>query len=102
SSYGLMNYPRTRFHSDDWVYVRYGRFTRSNQLLVPFEVTPAAGGLVRGYACNPWIARHPDAHGTARCFDLQNREIEAELQDFDPSRPVQAYAYTSEKFFYLR
>src|SRR5579863_8804428 len=28
SSYGLMTYPKTRFHSDDWVYVRYTYTTR--------------------------------------------------------------------------
>src|SRR3989454_6224983 len=28
SSYGLMTFPKTRFHSDDWVYVRYTYATR--------------------------------------------------------------------------
>src|SRR2546428_9312047 len=31
SSYGLMTYPNTRFHSDDWVYVRYTYATRHGQ-----------------------------------------------------------------------
>src|SRR5512143_3215699 len=28
SSYGLMDYPNTRFHSDDWVYIRYALHTK--------------------------------------------------------------------------
>lgn len=102
SSYGLMTFPGTRFHSDDWVYVRYARFTRLGQALVPIEIKAASGELLRGYQCNPWITAHPSERGVARCLDLENREVSVDLREFDHSRPVQAYAYTSEKVFYLR
>jgi hypothetical protein len=102
SSYGLMTYPNTRFHSDDWVYLRYARLTKTDQLLVPVEVRSAKGETVGGYRCNPWIDAHSHAPGTARCLDLVNNEVTVELEDFDHGRPIQAYAYTSEKVFYLR
>lgn len=102
SSYGLMTFPDTRFHSDDWVYVRYARFTRLDQLLVPIEIKTANGETIRGYQCNPFITAHPNERGVARCLDLQNREISVDLREFDHARPIQAYAYTSEKVFYLR
>jgi hypothetical protein len=102
SSYGLMSYPGTRFHSDDWVYVRYARMTKSGQILAPIEIRSSTGETVRGYHCNPWIDAHPDAAGSADCLDLNNRDVTVNLADFDRGRPVQAYAYTSEKVFYLR
>lgn len=102
SSYGLMSYPGTRFHSDDWVYVRYTRFTKDDQLLMPVEIGAAGGETIRGYRCNTWLDDHPDAPGIARCLDLENREVTVDLSEFDHSRPIQAYAYTSEKVFYLR
>ena len=101
SSYGLMTYPDTRFHSDDWVYVRYARVTTQGQSLVPIEIT-ADGETLRGFRCNPWIEAHPNARGSARCLDLTNREVTVDLSSFDRARPVAAYAYTSEKIFYLR
>jgi len=102
SSYGLMSFPGTRFHSDDWVYIRYCRYTKLNQRLMPFEITTADGETIRGYRCNTWLETHPQAKGTARCLDLENREVTIDLADFDLSRPVEAFAYTSEKVFYLR
>jgi hypothetical protein len=97
-----MNYRGTRFHSDDWVYVRYARFTKSDDLLAPIDIAASNGEIVRGYQCHEWIDAHPNAAGTARCLDLANREVVVSLDEFDRSRPVQAYAYTSEKVFYLR
>jgi len=102
SSYGLMTFTGTRFHSDDWVYVRYCRFTRMDQLLMPFEIKTANGETIRGYECNPWIAAHPRARGIARCLNLENQEVTVDLADFDHDRGLQAFAYTSEKVFYLR
>src|SRR5262245_57026187 len=55
SSYGLMNFPNTRFHSDDWVYVRYVRSTKQGRLVVPIEIQADDGETVRGYQCNAWI-----------------------------------------------
>ena len=102
SSYGLMTYPGTRFHSDDWVYVRYARFTDQGQLLVPIEISTADDKTIRGFRCNPWIDAHPDGRGSVRCLDLTNHEVVVDLWSFDRSRPSEAYAYTSEKIFYLR
>lgn len=102
SSYGLMSYPNTKFHSDDWVYVRYARRTRHDEILVPVEVQAADGTRVRGFRCNGWIADHPGAAGIVHCLDLRNREVAVPLEDFDLARPLEAYAYTSEKVFYLR
>jgi hypothetical protein len=97
-----MSYHGSRFHSDDWVYVRYARFTKSDDLLVPIDIAAANGEIARGYQCHEWIDAHPDTSGTARCLDLVNREVVVSLDEFDRSRTVQAYAYTSEKVFYLR
>jgi hypothetical protein len=102
SSYGLMSHPGTRFHSDDWVYVRYARFTKQDELVVPIEIAAEGGEVVRGFRCNPWIAANPQARGVARCLDLDSREVSVEVEAFDLRRPIQAYAYTSEKVFYLR
>src|SRR5439155_19849507 len=32
STYGLMEFPNTRFHSDDWVYVRYAYRSKDGKL----------------------------------------------------------------------
>ncbi len=102
SSYGLMTYPGTRFHSDDWVYVRYARVSHSNQRLVPVEIETNEGEIIRGYRCNRWLEEHPDGRGIARCLDLSNHEVTIDLGELDLRKPVEAYAYTSEKIFYLR
>jgi hypothetical protein len=102
SSYGLMGFPNTKFHSDDWVYVRYARRTKGDRILLPIEIRVGGETVARGYRCNGWIAAHPNAEGMARCLDLTNAEVTLPLSDFDVSRPLEAYAYTSEKVFYLR
>jgi hypothetical protein len=102
SSYGLMTDSETRFHSDDWVYVRYARYTSEDQLLVPIEISTPNGETIRGFRCNPWIESNPNARGVARCLNLTNGEVTVDVRAFDRTRPVGAYAYTSEKVFYLR
>lgn len=102
SSYGLMSYPNTRFHSDDWVYIRYARVTRDERRVVPIEIEPSQGASVRGYRCHRWLDENPNVAGTARCLDLANNEVTIDLRELDRNRPVEAYAYTSEKVFYLR
>jgi len=102
SSYGLVDYPGTRFHSDDWVYVRYAQATKSGARLVPVQIHSATGEIVEGFRCHQWLADHPGAKGTARCLDLQNQEIMVDLAELDLGQPIEAYAYTSEKVFYLR
>jgi hypothetical protein len=103
SSYGLqVTYPNTRFHSDDWVYVRYTHATRDGQRVAPLEVTPAHGTPVRGYRVFRWLEEHRNEAGQVRGLDLENREVTVALAALDLGEPVQAYAYTSEKIFYLR
>jgi hypothetical protein len=102
SSYGLIDHPGSRFHSDDWVYVRYARVTKSGLRLVPLQIQSASGDLVEGFRCHQWLAENPCSKGTAYCLDLNNQEITVDLAEFDLSQPLEAYAYTSEKIFYLR
>ncbi|HEX9244647.1 MAG TPA: hypothetical protein VGA35_00680 [bacterium] len=103
SSYGLQaTYPNTRFHSDDWVYVRYTCAARDGRRIAPFEVTPAHGAPVRGYRVFRWLEEHRGESGQARGLDLENRETTVALSALDLAQPVQAHAYTSEKIFYLR
>jgi hypothetical protein len=103
SSYGLQaTYPNTRFHSADWVYVRYTYATRDGQRIAPLEVTPAHGAPVRGYRVFRWLEDHRANAGQVRGLDLENREATVALSALDLGEPIEAYAYTSEKIFYLR
>ncbi len=103
SSYGLQDtYPDTRFHSDDWVYVRYTYALQDGRRIAPVEVTPAQGGPVRGYRVFRWLEEHGGAAGHLRGLDLGNTETTVPLSALDVNQPVQAHAYTSEKIFYLR
>jgi len=104
SSYGLMAFPRTRFHSDDWVYVRYTYAMDGGSRLHPMRVHLRDGSEVRGYQVFRWLERHgagqPEA--TVTGLDLEHREQTVPLSALDLAAPVQAYAFTSEKVFYLR
>ncbi len=104
SSYGLMSVPRTRFHSDDWVYVRYTYATRGGGRLHPMRVHPRGGTEVRGYHVFRWLESHGTAAGEATVvgLDLDHREQRVPVSALDLSAPVEAYAFTSEKVFYLR
>ncbi len=103
SSYGLMDYPKTRFHSDDWVYVRYTYATRDGRRVFVNRVDGSDGTHARGYQVYRWIENHRD-DGRARltAMTLDNRAIELSLSELDLSQPLVAYAYTSEKVYYLR
>ncbi len=104
SSYGLMHLPRTRFHSDDWVYVRYTYALGDGRRLHPMRVTLPSGSEVRGYPVFRWLlseaGRHADALITG--LDLEHREITVPVTALDFSSPIEAHAFTSEKIFYLR
>ncbi|MDQ7844387.1 MAG: hypothetical protein QN141_05480 [Armatimonadota bacterium] len=104
SSYGLMAHPRTRFHSDDWVYVRYTYALRDGRRLHPVAVRPAQGSEVRGYQVFRWLARQGAERTDATVYglDLEHREVAVPVRALDLEAPVEAYAYTSEKIFYLR
>src|SRR5579884_3184734 len=85
SSYGLMTYPDTRFHSDDWVYIRYARVAKSGQRLVPVEIETARSEIIPGYRCHRWLDEHPNERGIVRCLDLRNQEVTIDLDDLDLS-----------------
>jgi hypothetical protein len=103
SSYGLQaTSPDTRFHSDDWVYVRYTYATREGPRIAPVEVVPAHGPRVRGYRVFRWLEEHRGVPGQVRGLDLAHAELTVPLSSLDLDRPLEAYAYTSEKVFYLR
>ncbi|HET6781273.1 MAG TPA: hypothetical protein VFH67_04180 [bacterium] len=104
SSYGLMHFPHTRFHSDDWVYVRYTYATEDGRRIHPMQVTLPGGRELRGYPVFRWLetdaADHADA--TLTGLDLESREVTVPLSALDFSAPLEAHAFTSEKIFYLR
>jgi len=104
SSYGLMAYPRTRFHSDDWVYVRYTYATQDGRRLHPLAVRLSDGTEIRGYRVFRWLETQAASHGeaTVQGLDLANQEVSSAVGALDVAAPLEAYAYTSEKTFYLR
>ncbi len=103
SSYGLMTYPKTCFHSDDWVYVRYTYATQDGRRVFVLGAEGSDGSKARGYQVYRWIERHAeDKHARLSAMTVDNRELNLTLGDLDLERPIEAYAYTSEKVFYLR
>ena len=103
SSYGLMTFPKTRFHSDDWVYVRYTYATREGKRVFVVLAEGTDRTRAQGYQVYRWIERHAgDRDARLGVMTLDNLEKTLKLGDLDLSRPTQAYAYTSEKIYYLR
>jgi hypothetical protein len=103
SSYGLMDYPKTRFHSDDWVYVRYTYATRDGRRVFVLRGEGSDGTEARGYQVYRWIEGHRhDVQARLTAMTLDNQPVSLPLGDLDLTAPIQAYAYTSEKVFYLR
>ncbi|MCL4534510.1 MAG: hypothetical protein M1370_05035 [Bacteroidetes bacterium] len=100
SSYGLMCYPNSRFHSDDWVYIRYAYRSRDGRLVAPVSVVNGGQEVARGFQCFKWL--ESNRRGTVRGIGLRNEEIAVPAEDLDLAEPPQAYAYISEKVFYLR
>ncbi|HEV2178144.1 MAG TPA: hypothetical protein VGW33_13235 [Terriglobia bacterium] len=103
SSYGLMTYPKTRFHSDDWVYVRYTYTARDGRRLFVLGAEGSDGSRARGYQVYRWIERHKsDASARLTAMTADSHEIHLTLGELDLSKEIEAWAYTSEKVFYLR
>lgn len=108
SSYGLMDYPNTRFHSDDWVYIRYAYTTKDGAVGMPAHkiapVTIVDGETqVHGYQCFRWLEENLHKKDVrVKALGLDNTPTELTVGDIDFSKPREAYAYTSEKVFYLR
>ncbi|OLC53031.1 MAG: hypothetical protein AUH85_15105 [Chloroflexi bacterium 13_1_40CM_4_68_4] len=102
SSYGVMEFPNTRFHSDDWVYVRYAYRTRDGSLICPLRIEQEEREVARGYRCFGWIEQHRNAKAVVHGRALDDKPMTIPLDQLDLSQPTEAYAYTSEKVFYLR
>jgi hypothetical protein len=102
SSYGVMEFPRTRFHSDDWVYVRYAYRTKDGRRISPTVIWHEGAEAARGYQCFGWIAEHKGAKAVIQGRALDDAALTLPLSELDLSQPTEAYAYTSEKVFYLR
>ena len=101
STYGVMDFPNTRFHSDDWVYVRYAFATKDGRRLTPSRITKDGAELARGYRCYRWLEDNKGSDATVVVRTLDDAEITVRANELDADHP-QAYAYTSEKVFYLR
>jgi len=113
SSYGLMTDGletwgpgSARFHSDDWVYVRYFFPTRQGGLVAPREIRDSNGRqLARGFRCQAWLrAAGGGTSGDATVYGVApaGAAVEARAADIDVTGPPVALAYISEKTFYLR
>jgi hypothetical protein len=101
STYGVMEFPGTRFHSDDWVYVRYAYRKRDGKVLSPARILDGGEEVAKGYQTYRWLEDHRNNDATVIGRGLDDREITASARDLDVDHP-EAYAYTSEKVFYLR
>lgn len=101
SSYGLMKFSNTRFHSDDWVYVRYVYQTRDGRRVGPRRIE-APGGPVLGYRCFRWLEENPAADVPLVGLTPDNEELQLRTSDLLLDKGVEAYTYISEKVFYLR
>ncbi len=104
ASYGIMEFPDARFHSDDWVYVRYTFKTNDNRVLSPIRIKERDGREVKGYQVYKWLEEraHEEKEAEILSRTLNDTFVNIKVKDLDLSGGVTAYAYTSEKIFYLR
>ena len=101
STYGVMEFPGTRFHSDDWVYVRYAYRTKDGKVFSPARILDGGEEVAKGYQTYAWLEAHRSSDATVIGRGLDDREVTASARELDVHHP-EAYAYTSEKVFYLR
>jgi hypothetical protein len=101
STYGVMEFPGTRFHSDDWVYVRYAYRTKDGKVFSPARILDGGDEVAKGYQTYRWLEEHRNSDATVIGRGLDDREVTASARELDVDHP-EAYAYTSEKVFYLR
>ena len=93
SSYGLMTYPKTRFHSDDWVYVRYTYQTRDGKRVFLLSAHGSEGSQAHGYQVYRWVeGHHTDKQARLMGMTLDNRPLALALADLDLTQPIEAYA----------
>src|SRR5262249_12745146 len=101
SSYVLMKFDNTRFHSDDWVYVRYVYQTKDGRRIGPRRID-ASSGPVLGYRCFRWLEEHPGVDVPLIGLTPDNDELNLRTSDLALDKGIEAYTYISEKVFYLR
>jgi hypothetical protein len=101
STYGVMEFEGTRFHSDDWVYVRYAYRTKDGKVFSPARILDGGDEVAKGYQTYRWLEEHRSSDATVIGRGLDDREVTASARELDVDHP-EAYAYTSEKVFYLR
>ena len=101
SSYGLMKFPNTRFHSDDWVYVRYVYQTKDGRQVGPRRIE-SPDGPIQGYRCFRWLEENPDADVPLVGLTPENDEVSLRTSELALDKGIAAYTYISEKVFYLR
>jgi hypothetical protein len=101
STYGVMEFPNTRFHSDDWVYVRYAYPTKDGRTVSPARVIVDGKDVARGWQTYRWLEEHNGSTATVIGRALDDSEVTTVAKDLDVDHP-EAYAFTSEKVFYLR
>lgn len=103
SSYGLMQFNGTRFHSDDWVYVRYAYSTKDGKKVSPLSLEDRNGVVVKGYQVYRRLDNEKvDGDLTFTARTLNDHLIRLKVKDLDLKKGTEAYAYISEKLFYLR
>jgi hypothetical protein len=97
-----MDYANTRFHSDDWVYIRYTYATRDGLRIAPVTIQDG-NREIHGYRCFEWLEENSSRkNAQIHALTLDNQPVDVTVSDLDLSQPREAYAYTSEKVFYLR
>jgi hypothetical protein len=81
--------------------VRYAYRSKSGKLLSPARILDGGDEVARGYQTYRWLEEHRGSDATVIGRGLDDREITAAASELDVDHP-EAYAYTSEKVFYLR
>jgi len=102
SSYGLMGFPNTRFHSDDWVYIRYALTMKDGKKICPNLITADGQIVAKGFRTFRWLEENGKHDAQVKGLALDNKVIETTSSQIDMTKQVEAYAYVSEKVFYLR
>lgn len=101
SSYGLMRLPEAALHSDDWVFVRYAVRLRSGAAVCPYRAS-LPGVRVRGFEVLPWLRNSAFRGAVVQGLTLDDHQWIFAREDIDWGAGLEAYAYISEKRFYLR
>src|SRR5688500_20195695 len=96
-----MEFPNTRFHSDDWVYVRYAYPTKDGKRVSPARVLEGDTEVARGYQCYRWLEEHKGSANTVIGRGLDDAGITVAAGGLDIDHPA-ACAYTAAQDFSRR